>query len=51
MRTALDDWMMRTRDMGAIREEEMVRRGLVADRLKEYSDRVKPLEIPLEPKK
>ncbi len=49
MRAALDDWMATTHDLGAITEEEMVRRGLVADRLKEYAERVKPLEIPLTP--
>jgi len=50
MRAALDQWIIETRDMGAMPEDEMVRRGLVADRLAEYAARVKPLEIPLRPK-
>jgi N-sulfoglucosamine sulfohydrolase len=49
MRVALDEWITKTGDLGAITEEEMVRRGLVADKLKEYARRVKPLEIPLTP--
>ncbi|HWN95962.1 MAG TPA: hypothetical protein VNT99_13075, partial [Methylomirabilota bacterium] len=49
MRTALDNWITETHDMGAVPEEEMVRRGLVTDRLPEYQQRVKPLEIPLTP--
>jgi uncharacterized sulfatase len=49
MRAALEEWILKTRDMGAIPEEEMVRRGVVADRLKEYAERVKALEIPLTP--
>lgn len=50
MRAALDEWITTTHDLGAISEDEMVRRGLVADKLKEYRERVKPLETPLEPK-
>ena len=51
LRAALDGWMADTHDMGAMAEEEMIRRGIVADRLKEYSERVQPLEIPLTPRK
>jgi uncharacterized sulfatase len=51
MRGALDQWISETRDMGAVPEEEMIRRGTVTDRLKEYQQRVKPLEIPLVEKK
>jgi N-sulfoglucosamine sulfohydrolase len=49
MRAALERWMTETRDLGAVSEEELVRRGLVADKLDEYARRVKPLEIPLTP--
>ena len=41
MRTALDRWIEQTHDLGAIPEEELVRRGLVADRLSEYATRKK----------
>jgi N-sulfoglucosamine sulfohydrolase len=51
MRAALDHWIVETRDMGSIKEEEMVRRGIVADKLEEYARRVKPLEVPLTPVK
>ena len=51
MRAALDQWISETRDMGAISEEEMVRRGIVADKLGEYAQRIKPLEVPLVPGK
>jgi N-sulfoglucosamine sulfohydrolase len=47
MRATLDQWMTDTRDLGAMPEEELIRRGLVADKLPEYNARVKPLEIPL----
>jgi N-sulfoglucosamine sulfohydrolase len=49
MRVVLERWMADTRDMGGIPETEMIQRGLVTDRLKEYAERVKPLEIPLSP--
>lgn len=39
MRAALDRWIAETNDLGAIPEEELVRRGLVADRLAEYQQR------------
>ena len=35
-RTALDRWMEETKDLGAIPERELIKRGLVADRLSEY---------------
>ncbi len=41
MRAALDRWIDETHDLGAIPEEELVRRGLVADRLSEYATRKK----------
>ena len=47
MRSALEKWIVETGDLGAVAEEELIRRGLVADQLKEYVRRVKPLEIPL----
>lgn len=39
MRAALDHWIERTGDLGAVPEKELVRRGLVADRLEEYEAR------------
>jgi arylsulfatase A-like enzyme len=39
MRAALDRWMKETNDLGAIPEAELIKRGLVADRLKEYEER------------
>jgi uncharacterized sulfatase len=36
LRAALDQWMIDTKDMGAIPEKELITQGLVADRLKEY---------------
>ena len=50
MRAALEQWMNSTRDLGATPEPELIKRGLVTDRLKEYAERVKPLEVPIEPK-
>jgi N-sulfoglucosamine sulfohydrolase len=47
MHAALDQWMTDTRDLGAVPEEELIRRGMVANKLPEYNARVKPLEIPL----
>ncbi len=41
--TALDKWMADTKDLGGIPETELIARGLVADKLKEYEPRVKPL--------
>jgi arylsulfatase A-like enzyme len=39
MRAALDRWMKESNDLGAIPEAELIKRGLVADRLKEYEER------------
>ncbi len=39
LRTALDNWIVETHDMGAIPETELVRRGIVADRLSSYESR------------
>jgi len=47
MRAALEKWIVETGDLGAVPETELIRRGLVADKLPEYNARVKPLEIPL----
>jgi uncharacterized sulfatase len=44
MRAALDRWIVETNDLGAIPEEELIRRGLVADRLAEY--RARKVEAP-----
>ena len=42
LRAALDQWMAETKDLGGIREEELVKRGLVADKLSVYAERKKP---------
>ncbi|MSS99780.1 MAG: sulfatase [Pedosphaera sp.] len=42
MRAALDRWMAESKDLGAIPETELIKRGLVADRLKEYEQRKEP---------
>ena len=47
LRAALEQWMADTGDLGAVPEEELIARGLVADRLQEYNLRIEPLEIPL----
>jgi len=39
LRAALDQWIVDTKDMGAIPEKEMIKQGLVADRLAEYEKR------------
>lgn len=39
---ALDAWIADCKDLGAVPETELVRRGLVADRLKEYEKRKQP---------
>jgi uncharacterized sulfatase len=36
LRSALDCWIDETKDLGAIPERELIKRGLVADRLSEY---------------
>lgn len=39
LRTALERWMEETKDLGAIPERELIRRGLVADSLSQYEKR------------
>jgi uncharacterized sulfatase len=39
MREALDRWVERTGDVDSVPERELIRRGLVADRLAEYEAR------------
>ncbi len=39
LRGALDKWVQDTHDMGAIPETELIKRGLVEDRLSEYKSR------------
>lgn len=39
MRTALQAWIEKTGDLGAVPEEELIRRGLVQDRLADYDKR------------
>jgi N-sulfoglucosamine sulfohydrolase len=39
LRGALDKWIEETHDLGAVPETELIKRGLVADRLKEYDTR------------
>ena len=41
--SSLDAWERRINDLGAIPERELIRRGLVEDRLGEYRARIKPL--------
>jgi uncharacterized sulfatase len=42
LRAALDRWVKDTKDLGEVPESELIRRGLVADRIsKEYADRIK----------
>jgi uncharacterized sulfatase len=39
LRAVLDKWIVETKDMGAIPEEELVKRGLVKDVLSKYAER------------
>ncbi|HTU89748.1 MAG TPA: sulfatase [Gemmataceae bacterium] len=39
LRAALDRWMEETKDLGTFSERELIKRGLVADRLSEYEKR------------
>lgn len=50
LRAALDGWIGKTKDMGAIPERELIRRGIVADRLSEYEKRKAPVNAPDPPK-
>ena len=49
LRAALDAWMDETKDLGAIPETELIKRGLVADKLREYEPRLKELPDKLTP--
>ncbi|MDB6028446.1 MAG: sulfatase, partial [Verrucomicrobiales bacterium] len=42
LRNAMDKWMEQTHDMGAIPEKELIKRGIVEDRLTEYEKRKTP---------
>jgi uncharacterized sulfatase len=42
LRATLDRWTAETKDLGAVPERELIRRGLVADRLAEYEKRTAP---------
>jgi uncharacterized sulfatase len=42
MRDALESWIQNTQDLGAVGEQELIRRGLVRDVLKEYELRNQP---------
>src|SRR5687767_5817636 len=42
LRTALDDWIRRTGDLGQVPERDLIKRGLVADKLAEYEERKQP---------
>jgi N-sulfoglucosamine sulfohydrolase len=39
LRAVMDQWLEQTHDMGAIPEQELIKRGLVEDRLTEYEGR------------
>lgn len=39
LRAVLDHWLEQTKDLGAIPERALIKRGLVADRLSEYEKR------------
>lgn len=45
-RDALDAHLAEVGDLGAVSERELVRRGVVADRIEEFSKRVEPLPAP-----
>jgi len=57
LRGALEQWVQETEDLGKVPEDELVRRGLVADRIStEYAERIKQhppgsKASPLPPKK
>ncbi|HEX7862827.1 MAG TPA: sulfatase [Verrucomicrobiae bacterium] len=42
LRSALDDWLKKTGDLGAIPEPDLVKRGLIADSLSQYEQRKQP---------
>jgi N-sulfoglucosamine sulfohydrolase len=41
LRSALDDWITQTKDLGAVAERELINRGVVKNVLKEYEERAK----------
>ena len=41
LRAALDKWMEETKDLGGIPETELIKKGLVVDRIAEYEARHK----------
>jgi arylsulfatase A-like enzyme len=45
LRSAMDKWLVDTKDLGAIPETELIKRGLVEDRLSQYDERKKTGEI------
>lgn len=51
LRTAMDKWLVDTKDLGAIPETELIKRGLVADSLSQYDERKKTGEIAPKKKK
>jgi N-sulfoglucosamine sulfohydrolase len=42
LRAALDDWLAKTGDLGAIPEPDLIKRGLIADSLSQYEQRKQP---------
>jgi uncharacterized sulfatase len=46
LRAALDRWNSETNDLGSVPETELIRRGLVADRLAEYAKRKEETPAP-----
>jgi uncharacterized sulfatase len=42
LRAALENWLADTKDLGEVPEKELVRKGLVADVLKQHKERKKP---------
>lgn len=49
LRAALDDWIERYGGYALVNERELVKRGVVKDRIEEYQQRVGPLTAPLQP--
>jgi uncharacterized sulfatase len=42
LRSAHERWVIDTKDLGSVSEQDLIKRGLVADRLKEYDARKEP---------
>jgi arylsulfatase A-like enzyme len=51
LRAAMDAWLKDTKDMGAIPETELIKRGLVEDRLSQYDERKKTGKVAPKKKK